>query len=245
MWIPRWLGEAYSRLWVEYGRRPFTLSELKEVLGLADARARVLVHHLHRRGLLLIFDVGRPRLYRVLTPGSFILLASGRLRRVELRQEAYIQLLYDCFRAIDRALELTSLTLYGSVARGEASKTSDLDLLIISDDLKGSIGERMEQLLREIREETEEELRLLREFGYYTTISPYPLRRDEAKRLPPLFLDMLEDAIILYDEESFFQRLMGRLRERLQRMGARRLRSGKGWYWDLKPDYRPLEAVEI
>ena len=51
-----------------------------------------------------------------------------------MKQERYVQLIYDCFRAVDRAVKLTSFVIYGSVARGSASPTSDLDVLVVSDD---------------------------------------------------------------------------------------------------------------
>jgi len=34
-------------------------------------------------------------------------------------------------------------------------------------------------------------------------------------------------------------------RERLDRLGARKVFQGDRWYWDLKPDYKPGEIFEI
>ena len=61
----------------------------------------------------------------------------------------------------------------------------------------------------------------------------------------PLFLDMVDDARILLDRGDFFQRELNGLRERLARLGARRIWKGNAWYWDLKPDYTPGEVFEI
>jgi len=245
VWIPRWLGEAYSRLYVELGTDTFRLADVVDVLGVSDSRARVIVHHLHRRGVLTVFERGRPRLYRLLSPENFVLLASGRVRRIQIPQERYVQLIYDCFRAVDRLLKLRSFVVYGSVARGEASPTSDLDILVVSDELEGSLGERVERLLRSVKREVAGELRFLRERGYYTLISLYPLRGEEAERLPLVMLDMVEDAVVVYDEGGFFEGLVSELRRRLAELGARRLRGAKGPFWDLKPDFRPLEVVPL
>jgi len=245
MWVPRWLGEAYSRLYVKFGREPFGLREVQETLNVSYEKSRVVVHHLHKRGLILVFERRRPRIYRLLSPENFILIASGKVQRVEVAQERYVQLIYDCFRSVDRLVDLVSFVVYGSVGRGEASSTSDLDLLVISDDFEGSLGERVELLVGRVRRDVKEELEFLRRNGYYTPLSFYPLRREEARRTPLLMLDMVEDAVVVYDEEGFFEKLIEALRERLAELGAVRVRGRRGLYWDLKPDYRPLEVIHL
>ena len=89
------------------------------------------------------------------------------------------------------------------------------------------------------------ELDFLRWHGYYTLLSFYPLRREKAERLPLLMLDMTENALVVYDEGGFFKRLLEELRRRLAELGARRVRARGGLYWDLKPDYKPLEVVPL
>jgi len=56
---------------------------------------------------------------------------------------------------------------------------------------------------------------------------------------------MVEDARILYDRQDFFSRRLDRLKKRLDELGAKRVRRGNAWYWDLKPDYRPGEIIEL
>ncbi len=243
--MPRWLGEAYSKLYVRFSREVFRLKEAKDFLEVDEERARVLLHHLHRRGVLLIFKRSRPRIYRLISPDNFILIASGRIRAAHLRQERYVQLIYDIFRALDNLVDLTSLAVYGSVARGEASPNSDLDIFLVSNTLKGSLGERVEFLLKGIKDEVGEELSFLRRHGYYTSISLYPLRKEEAERTPLIMLDMVEDSVIIYDEDEFLKSILEGLRRKLVEMGARRVRGKSGRYWDLKPDYRPLEVIQI
>ncbi len=46
--------------------------------------AKAVVSGLHRHGLLTIFERRRPRIYRLISPESFILLASGEVRKVEI-----------------------------------------------------------------------------------------------------------------------------------------------------------------
>jgi hypothetical protein len=56
---------------------------------------------------------------------------------------------------------------------------------------------------------------------------------------------MVEDAVILYDKDGFFSRVMDRLRGRLRELGARRIWVGDRWYWMLKPDIKFGEVVNI
>jgi hypothetical protein len=67
-----------------------------------------------------------------------------------------------------------------------------------------------------------------------------------ARRLPLLFLDLTEEAVILYDRSSFLETTLLELKRRLLKQGAKRVMVGKErWYWDLKPDYRLGEKVEL
>jgi len=76
MWIPKWLGECYSRLYVRFGRELFTFSEAKKFLSFDENKLSVVFSKLHSRRILLVFDRGRLRLYRLLDPENFLCLAS-------------------------------------------------------------------------------------------------------------------------------------------------------------------------
>jgi len=89
MWIPRWLGEAYSKLYLAYGSGIFTFQGASEVLSLNGGMLKAALSGLHRKGVLAIFSKGRPRQYRLVTPDIFILIASGKVNAIE----ADIQLL--------------------------------------------------------------------------------------------------------------------------------------------------------
>ncbi len=67
----------------------------------------------------------------------------------------------------------------------------------------------------------------------------------KAARPIPLYLDLTEDAVILHDRDAFFAQVLHRVRTSLKRLGARRIRQGATWYWDLKPDFQPGEVIEI
>ena len=68
---------------------------------------------------------------------------------------------------------------------------------------------------------------------------------EEVEAGSPLYLDMVEDARILVDPEGFLAGYLERLRVRLRVLGARRIRRGNAWYWELKPDLKPGEIFAI
>ena len=246
MWIPRWLGECYSRLYVKFGMEPFTFSEAKKILSLDESKLSVAFSKLHSRRILLVFDRGRPRLYRLLDPENFLFLASGTVKNYDgIAQERYLKLILDCLRTILKMMDLESFAIYGSVARGQASKNSDIDILLISEELDGSLASRMERLYR-VEEKLKKELVWLRKHGIYTGLSFYPLRKEEAQRFPLLFLDLTEEAVILYDKNRFLEALLLELKRKLLEHGAKRVFiDEKHWYWDLKPDYKFGERIEV
>jgi predicted nucleotidyltransferase len=246
MWIPTWLGEAYSRLFLRFENELFTFKEARESLQVDENRLAVAFSKLHKHRILLVFNDKRPRLYRLLDPKGFILLASGLIRNLDrVSQERYVKVLCDAFYLLSRSLTMTSLALYGTIARGTARENSDIDVLIVSNDFSGSIGRRIDMLFQ-VEKKLEDELGWLRRHGIHTGISFYPLTEEEASRKPLLFLDMTEDAIILYDRDRFLERVLTEFKAELLRIGARRVFvEEENWYWDLKPGYRFGEEIPL
>ncbi|RLE79607.1 MAG: hypothetical protein DRJ51_07450 [Thermoprotei archaeon] len=56
MWVPRWAGRVYSKLYVEFGPNLFKLSETVEVLKISENQAKVAFSLLHKRGFLTVFE---------------------------------------------------------------------------------------------------------------------------------------------------------------------------------------------
>jgi predicted nucleotidyltransferase len=151
-------------------------------------------------------------------------------------------------KSLERTLKemMVSVVLYGSVARGEAGEGSDIDLLVVAKEFKpfSSRFEIFNEIEKELR--TSKEYRELKEKKLGTLISPVPLTPEEIKKNPPILLDIVTDGIILYDTDNFMRDWITYLKKRFEEMGARKIFLGKGkWYWDLKPDYKLGEVVEI
>lgn len=245
MWIPAWLGEIYARLSQRFGTEVFTLREAQDVLGMNEGKLNVAFSKLHSVRILTLFERSRPRAYRLISPADFVLLASEGVQGIGgVRQERYVPLVLGAFRAVSDVVGLRSFALYGSVARGTAKRNSDVDVLLVSDDFRGSIGRRIEELMS-VEESLGDEIEWLHGKGVRAGLSFYPLRVSEARRLPDLFLDLTEDAIILYDEGRLLERLLLELRLRLMKDGAERVYlDGGEWFWDLLPGYRHGDIIE-
>jgi predicted nucleotidyltransferase len=139
---------------------------------------------------------------------------------------------------------LVSLVVFGSVARGEVRGGSDVDLLVVGASLprprfrRQELFEAAERFVEPLMDE-------LRSKGFDLDFSPIILDVEEARRHRPIYLDMVLDAVIVFDRDGFFQGVLRGLAERLEALGAERRRLGKLWYWVLKMDYRPGEVIEV
>jgi predicted nucleotidyltransferase len=139
--------------------------------------------------------------------------------------------------------EVVSFVVYGSVARNEARKESDVDILLVLEDLADRYTAF--KLFERSEHEVEPLIRRAEEDGYRIFFSPIIKSREEASRISPLYLDLVEDAVILYDNGDFFKTILEKLKLRLADLKAKRVWVGKKWYWDLKSDYKFGERIEI
>lgn len=137
-----------------------------------------------------------------------------------------------------------SFVVFGSVARGTYRFNSDIDILIIAENLPKGRMKRAAQFSI-VEERVEPFLESLKKQGIDTFISAVFKTPQEAELGSPLFLDMVEDARILYDKNEFFAKRLEKLRTRLRELGAKRVWKGNVWHWVLKPDYRPGEVIEL
>ncbi len=105
--------------------------------------------------------------------------------------------------------------------------------------------------MRRIEEFGKAELQLetamaaLEKDGITISISVVLKTPGEVMRGGLFYLDLVEDARILYDRGEFLQQFLEDLRARLRKLGARRIWQGNAWYWDLKPDFKVGDVFEI
>ena len=164
-------------------------------------------------------------------------------------QKEYIPVVRDMVKILKAkfSANLVSAVLYGSVARGQAGKGSDIDICLIFKTLPETTRERTAYVMA-----FEEDLRAMESFcrlfneGYDLSVSPVEFAVPELKtRTPALFLDIIEDGVVLVDDGTL-ARKEGQLRQRMAEMGTHKIALEDGSYtWVLKKDALPGEAVAI
>ncbi len=139
---------------------------------------------------------------------------------------------------------LIALAVFGSVARRTAGPDSDVDFLIVADGLPKRRIPRVHEF-QAVERSLGPLLADIRAAGVNVTLFPVFKTPAEVQQGSPLFLDMVEDARILFDREDFLRNALQAQKDRLERLGARRIWRGNAWYWDLKPDYVPGEVFDL
>jgi uncharacterized protein len=140
----------------------------------------------------------------------------------------------------DQGDRLVSIVLFGSVARRQARRTSDIDLVLVAGGLPRGLADRRRPFL-----ESWERARAARALPHVQW-NLVTKSREEARIRSPLYLDIVEEGILILDRGRFFAGVLAEMRERMRALGSRRVFLADGtWYWDLKPDFRFGEVVEI
>jgi hypothetical protein len=140
---------------------------------------------------------------------------------------------------------LVTLAVFGSVGRGTPRPDSDIDLLVVAEDLPGGRMKRVAEFT-EVEQGLAPLLKKIREqHGIDTSLSPVFKMRSEVLQGSLLFLDMIDDAHLLYDRDHFFSRYLVALRDKLELMGGRKVTHKGAWYWVLKEDYTVGEEFEL
>jgi len=144
------LLQALARL-----EQPVTRRQLAATAGVAPGNASAVIEELIQSGLVSETVAGRSSMVVLnrdhLAAGPVLALAGLRgelIRRLRERLSAWP--------------ELNGAWLFGSVARGDADSDSDVDLLIVADDLQShDLHERLSRLQADVRSWTGNDLQLV------------------------------------------------------------------------------------
>jgi hypothetical protein len=140
--------------------------------------------------------------------------------------------------------EICSIALFGSVARGTASATSDIDLLIVHQDDAPFVSDRFTTVVMRLRES--EASKALEARGILADPYPLFLTLTRLKKHPWILLDIADHGLILRDRDGVLANELMAIRNRLKELGSVKVVLPDGtWYWDLKPDWKPGEVVEL
>ena len=139
--------------------------------------------------------------------------------------------------------DLVAVALFGSVARGQPRADSDLDLYVVT--RRPILGDpRLRGTSSRI--DASSEYRALAITGHHPTPSLVSHTVDGLARHPWILLDIVHHGVVLHDPEGVLERELAAVRRRMTELGSKRIELPDGsWYWDLKPDWRPGEVVEL
>ena len=121
---------------------------------------------------------------------------------------------------------LVALAFFGSCARGEGTEASDIDVLLIAEELPRHPWERGRLIYRPIKEPSWGRIAVLAR-----TVEEF------TADVSPLHLDLAEDAIIIYDPQGFLTAKLDRVQELIEEAGLVRERTSGGlvWWWKDTP----------
>ncbi|WP_422444838.1 nucleotidyltransferase family protein [Thermoanaerobacterium sp. DL9XJH110] len=127
---------------------------------------------------------------------------------------------------------LLGLSIFGSYARRENRKNSDLDLLIILKKVPG-----FSQRIREFVDNVELELeslaqKLYEEEDILCELSPYILSKEESLKFHPIYFDLVEYNKVVYDPEGIISHIIESTKNLMVRNGAKKVEYGNFWEWE-------------
>ncbi len=131
---------------------------------------------------------------------------------------------------------LLGVLLFGSVARGDWTKDSDIDLLVLFREWPAAREEVCSELLsvRRALRGTTEYKRAFRA-GFVPTVEFYSLSLEDASRFRRLYLEAFTEGVVILDRGGHLSDLMRRFRKRMAEVGAKRVETlGQGHYWILE-----------
>jgi DNA-binding Lrp family transcriptional regulator len=118
------------RTLVRYKTKIFTVRELARTAGLSHPEVSLVVKELEKKGVVRLQPVGRA--YQVnLNPESYVL--KSIVEPMVKAEENTLDSLVSTIRPFFKDKGVTSVAIFGSVAKGLETKASDIDLLVIAD----------------------------------------------------------------------------------------------------------------
>jgi predicted nucleotidyltransferase len=127
---------------------------------------------------------------------------------------------------------LVSVVLYGSVARGDARPGSDINVLVVAGAIAPGPFKRRD-LLDAADQAVAPLIAAAAMDGIPTRLARIVKMPQEAREIAPLYLDLTQDAVLLYDRDGFFAGVLDGVRASLDRLGATRTADGRPRYWRL------------
>ena len=228
-WIPRWLAASYESLLERFEGSSFTSEEAARA---GVAKPQVVLPRLEKAGWLHRHGRG---VYSTADPRVAIRSCFGDDWRSKVPQKQFVALIESALGSMLSGYQrrLEGAVLYGSVARGTAKETSDIDIIALVEGLPESYGERVReaaQMVRGVPVRAEGEPP-----GAFHDLGFVLLRPSELEEPYPFLLDVVNDGVILYDRDGSTAEKLLKIKREFEKMGAVRTQLADGsWYWALE-----------
>jgi predicted nucleotidyltransferase len=141
--------------------------------------------------------------------------------------------------------DLISFVVFGSYAKDTLSPYSDIDILIITKKQPKSRPKRIINFINNVEKKLEKYIEKLRKKNIFVEISPIIKTQEEVEYGSFLFLDMIQDSIILYDKDNFFKEYLDSLDKKLKEYGSKKVFKKGGYYWIIKENVNPREGINL
>ena len=139
---------------------------------------------------------------------------------------------------------LVAVALFGSVARGEATTSSDIDLYVVHKGPRRIVEDAFLNTVLDLR--TSREYQILVRGKAPREAFPVFCSLVGLDDTPWLLIDVAADGTVLYDPDEVLTRRLDAVRARLDELGSVRVgRPDGSWYWRLKPDLKPGEVFSL
>lgn len=130
-----------------------------------------------------------------------------------------------------------AVILFGSVARGEASGRSDVDLLLLleGNNVKDPVLRR-KLLYSLVRNAVGDQ------FDSLTVLDMELQQFRKPMEISPLLLNIYWDALVILDKTRTLKSFLGRVKKKIAKSGLKRVRDDRAYYWTLP---EPMKEVRI
>jgi predicted nucleotidyltransferase len=175
------------RVLVRYKGKVFTIRRLAKDAGISHTEASATIQDLEKFGIVQIQPVGRSHQI-FLNKKSFLL--AKIIEPVFRVEKESLGAVISIFKKHLSSRQIISAVVFGSVARGEETEDSDIDLLVISNDFEKAIG---------IVAKAVEEISL----AFNTRVSHivFSEKKIRAQRNSDLIRSIMEDHILISGKE--------------------------------------------
>ena len=130
---------------------------------------------------------------------------------------------------------VVSMCMFGSVVKGRIRKGSDIDFLLVFEDLPMSYHKRVKIIMSVIDEiRNTEEYNEIDKYGFWLEPSFILFTKKEIKSHPSILLDIAFEGKIIFDKRDFLKKELKKIKNKLEELGAKKEMTSKGYYWVLK-----------